>query len=390
MSEAPLRSPSLREARISAQAAASAQASSAAAESMAEKASGALTYAASLREGDDIVRRILAAVDAAGLADNTLTVVTSDHGPAKDQVALYSRVALPSVIHLRFEHRRHAVALRCAQDTLGGATGPFRGGKFTELEGGLRVFAVVHWPRLLGTHAHVHGRGLDPSGAGADPTGRDAVAGEEAAWRVERRRLTLSGDALGVTSGAVVSSLDLFPTFAAVARVSRTTAALSGSKQSSILARLVAFVWLSHHQNMRVVQAPLRPDRQLDGRDVSALLVAAGHFRARHRQATLATTDTAAVSASTSGPAAGARVGEAAARRRRIGAGHGDAGGVGDEAGGSAALAEAERLQDRVLFFPRAGRREDKEPNGFAAMRIGRYKVWKKRREDKGAWTAHD
>ena len=78
------------------------------------------------------------------MSENTLTIVTSDNGPW-------------------LMHERYA-----------GSTGPFKGGKFTLQEGGVRMFAVAHWPGgiqhngtvstevhqntlpLVHSHTHVH------------------------------------------------------------------------------------------------------------------------------------------------------------------------------------------------------------------------------------------
>ncbi len=76
---------------------------------------------------DDQVGRILAELDKQGLAENTLVIFTSDNGPVlddgyKDQAVERNKAAA------------HAPA------------GPFRGGKYSILEGGTRVGFIARWP----------------------------------------------------------------------------------------------------------------------------------------------------------------------------------------------------------------------------------------------------
>lgn len=76
---------------------------------------------------DDQVGRILAELEKQGLAENTLVIYTSDNGPVlddgyKDQAVERNKAAA------------HAPA------------GPFRGGKYSILEGGTRVGFIARWP----------------------------------------------------------------------------------------------------------------------------------------------------------------------------------------------------------------------------------------------------
>jgi len=76
---------------------------------------------------DDQVGRILAELDKQGLAENTLVIYTSDNGPVLDDG--YKDQAV---------ERNKAAAHTPA--------GPFRGGKYSILEGGTRVGFIARWP----------------------------------------------------------------------------------------------------------------------------------------------------------------------------------------------------------------------------------------------------
>jgi arylsulfatase A-like enzyme len=76
---------------------------------------------------DDQVGRILAELDKQGLAENTLVIYTSDNGPVLDDG--YQDQAV---------ERNKAAAHSPA--------GPFRGGKYSILEGGTRVGFIARWP----------------------------------------------------------------------------------------------------------------------------------------------------------------------------------------------------------------------------------------------------
>ena len=72
------------------------------------------------------VGRLLKALDDLGIANNTIVVFSSDHGPAP--------VKLPSK------------GIREYSKNMLGYAGPFRGGKHTQLEGGVRVPFIIRWP----------------------------------------------------------------------------------------------------------------------------------------------------------------------------------------------------------------------------------------------------
>lgn len=80
---------------------------------------------------DDQAGRILAELDKHGLAENTLVIYTSDNGPVLDDG--YKDQAV---------ERNQAAGHRPA--------GPFRGGKYSILEGGTRVGFIARWPGRAG------------------------------------------------------------------------------------------------------------------------------------------------------------------------------------------------------------------------------------------------
>jgi arylsulfatase A-like enzyme len=81
--------------------------------------------AAMIAAVDDGVGEIRAELERLGVADDTLIVFTSDNGPSRE-----SRNWLDG----------------SQQSYHGGSPGPFRGGKFSLFEGGVRVPGIVCWP----------------------------------------------------------------------------------------------------------------------------------------------------------------------------------------------------------------------------------------------------
>jgi N-acetylgalactosamine-6-sulfatase len=86
---------------------------------------------------DDAVGRLLQRLDDLGLRERTLVVFSSDHGPAP--VKTGKDLNAPSSKADRRPRRDYAVNML-------GSAGPFRGGKHTQLEGGVRVPFILRWP----------------------------------------------------------------------------------------------------------------------------------------------------------------------------------------------------------------------------------------------------
>ncbi|XP_048193500.1 LOW QUALITY PROTEIN: steryl-sulfatase [Perognathus longimembris pacificus] len=88
-------------------------------------------YGDAAEEMDWAVGRVLAALDARGLAGSSLVYFTSDHGAHVEEVTARGE--------------RH-----------GGSNGAFRGGKATAFEGGVRVPGLLRWPGRLPAGREVH------------------------------------------------------------------------------------------------------------------------------------------------------------------------------------------------------------------------------------------
>lgn len=91
-------------------------------------------YGDFVMETDDCLNRILTALDEHNLAENTLVIASSDHGPA-----LYAG------------RKRKATANQLRELEQDGhfSSGPYRGYKFSIYEGGLRVPFICRWPGVV-------------------------------------------------------------------------------------------------------------------------------------------------------------------------------------------------------------------------------------------------
>lgn len=92
---------------------------------------GMQNYLGDVWSMDAGIGRLLKKIDELGIRDNTIVVFSSDHGPAPVNLA-NNRNADPK----RIEAARNML----------GSPGPYRGGKHTQFEGGVRVPFIVRWP----------------------------------------------------------------------------------------------------------------------------------------------------------------------------------------------------------------------------------------------------
>lgn len=91
-------------------------------------------YGDFVMETDDCLRRIMESLKENGLSDNTLLIVSSDHGPAT--YAGFKREATSGQVH-EMEQKGHY------------PSGPYKGYKFTVYEGGSRVPFLARWPGVI-------------------------------------------------------------------------------------------------------------------------------------------------------------------------------------------------------------------------------------------------
>jgi arylsulfatase A len=91
-------------------------------------------YGDFVMEVDHSVERVMAALKKQGLADNTLVMFSSDHGPAPYAGNILK--STPAQIQ-QLEAKGHH------------SNGPHRGYKFSIYEGGLRVPLIAHWPGVI-------------------------------------------------------------------------------------------------------------------------------------------------------------------------------------------------------------------------------------------------
>jgi N-acetylgalactosamine-6-sulfatase len=84
-------------------------------------------YLGELNALDTSVGKVLKALDEAGIADNTIVVFSSDHGPA------------PVLLGAKKESKEFSANML-------GYAGELRGGKHNQYEGGVRVPFIIRWP----------------------------------------------------------------------------------------------------------------------------------------------------------------------------------------------------------------------------------------------------
>jgi N-acetylgalactosamine-6-sulfatase len=96
-------------------------------------------YLADVASLDDAVGRLLQRLDELGLRDKTLVVFSSDHGPAPMRITDRKTEAADASENAVKRRREFGVNML-------GSAGPFRGGKHTQLEGGVRAPFILRWP----------------------------------------------------------------------------------------------------------------------------------------------------------------------------------------------------------------------------------------------------
>ncbi len=92
---------------------------------------GMRNYLGDVASLDDAVGRLLKVIDELGLAEHSIIVFSSDHGPAPVKLSKPKKGVDDNP--------------KFMQNMLG-SPGPFRGGKHSTLEGGVRVPFIIRWP----------------------------------------------------------------------------------------------------------------------------------------------------------------------------------------------------------------------------------------------------
>lgn len=106
---------------------------------------GFSNYLGDISQLDDQIGRILKCIEDAGIKNRTIVIFSSDNGPARLQSKTEveqrspeprSRIKKKNSGSPEFESKEHSL----------GFAGPFRGGKHTIFEGGIRTPWIVRWP----------------------------------------------------------------------------------------------------------------------------------------------------------------------------------------------------------------------------------------------------
>lgn len=106
-------------------------------------------YLAEVKALDDEVGRLLKRLDELGLRENTIVVFSSDQGPAPLRDPADATEKQKAKAKARFSGEG-APGSDVRLNAMGFA-GPFRGGKHTQFEGGVRIPFIVRWPGQVPT-----------------------------------------------------------------------------------------------------------------------------------------------------------------------------------------------------------------------------------------------
>lgn len=93
-------------------------------------------YGDAVEELDWSIGEILKVVDKRGISENTIIIFTSDNGPLNSETA-FNAIGYDTA----FIKPWH-----------GGSSGPFKGGKFSDYEGGFRVPAIIKWNKHINAY----------------------------------------------------------------------------------------------------------------------------------------------------------------------------------------------------------------------------------------------
>lgn len=153
-------------------------------------------YGDFVMEVDHSVERVMTALKAKGLEENTLIMFSSDHGPAPYAGNILK--ATPAQIQ-QLEAKGHH------------SNGPHRGYKFSVYEGGLRVPLIAHWPGVIADNRTCDALiGLnDFMATFAELTGTE-IDEDEAPDSISFAKLLRSPDAAGTRQNLIMESVTSF------------------------------------------------------------------------------------------------------------------------------------------------------------------------------------